>query len=208
MVPPGRALPGDADLVILPGTKSTRGDLAYLRAQGWDIDLSRACPARRPRARPLRRLSAARPAHRRPGRHRGRAGRRGRPRPAGRRDRDAAGKARHPRDAAATSPPACRSPATRSTSAARRAPTAPGRCWRSAGRPDGATSPDGRVAGTYVHGLFASDAFRAAWLAALGAPAPAWSYAGTVDRTLDRLADHLEAHAGLDAILDIAGLAG
>ena len=28
---------------------------------------------------------------------------------------------------------------------------------------DGATSPDGRVQGTYVHGLFASDAFRAAW---------------------------------------------
>ncbi|MCE8472717.1 cobyric acid synthase CobQ, partial [Rhodovulum sulfidophilum] len=40
MVPPGRALPGDADLVILPGTKSTRGDLAFLRDQGWDIDLA------------------------------------------------------------------------------------------------------------------------------------------------------------------------
>jgi adenosylcobyric acid synthase len=39
MLGPGRAIPGDADLVILPGTKSTRGDLAFLRAQGWDIDL-------------------------------------------------------------------------------------------------------------------------------------------------------------------------
>ncbi len=39
MIPPGRPLPGDADLVILPGSKSTLGDLAFLRAQGWDIDL-------------------------------------------------------------------------------------------------------------------------------------------------------------------------
>ncbi|MGB1034844.1 MAG: cobyric acid synthase, partial [Primorskyibacter sp.] len=39
MLGPGQALPGDADLVIIPGSKSTRGDLAFLRAQGWDIDL-------------------------------------------------------------------------------------------------------------------------------------------------------------------------
>src|SRR5690606_15945908 len=40
MLGPGRAIPGDADLVILPGTKSTFGDLAFLRAQGWDTDLA------------------------------------------------------------------------------------------------------------------------------------------------------------------------
>ena len=39
-VPPGQALPGDADLIILPGTKSTLADLAFLRAQGWDIDIA------------------------------------------------------------------------------------------------------------------------------------------------------------------------
>src|SRR5690606_15094780 len=39
-VEPGRALPGDADLVILPGSKATLADLAFLRQQGWDIDLA------------------------------------------------------------------------------------------------------------------------------------------------------------------------
>src|SRR3546814_14364337 len=39
-VGPGRALPGDADLVVLPGSKATLADLAFLREQGWDIDLA------------------------------------------------------------------------------------------------------------------------------------------------------------------------
>src|SRR5215467_3486670 len=39
MVRPGEAIPGDATLVIIPGSKSTRGDLSFLRAQGWDIDI-------------------------------------------------------------------------------------------------------------------------------------------------------------------------
>jgi len=39
MVPPGTPLPGDANLIVLPGSKSTLGDLAFLKEQGWDIDL-------------------------------------------------------------------------------------------------------------------------------------------------------------------------
>ena len=39
MVEPGAALPGDADMVLIPGSKSTLGDLAALRAEGWDIDI-------------------------------------------------------------------------------------------------------------------------------------------------------------------------
>src|SRR6202040_4136987 len=39
-VRPGTAIPGDADLVILPGSKATIADLAALRAAGFDIDIS------------------------------------------------------------------------------------------------------------------------------------------------------------------------
>src|ERR1700754_709661 len=38
-VNPGEAIPANADIIILPGSKSTIGDLAFLRAQGWDIDI-------------------------------------------------------------------------------------------------------------------------------------------------------------------------
>ncbi len=37
---PGQAIPA-ADLIILPGSKSVRSDLAYLREQGWDTALNR-----------------------------------------------------------------------------------------------------------------------------------------------------------------------
>ena len=40
MIPAGQPLPLDADLVLIPGSKSTIGDLAFFRAQGWDIDLA------------------------------------------------------------------------------------------------------------------------------------------------------------------------
>ena len=38
-IPPGKPLPRDADLMILFGTKSTLGDLRFLREQGWDHDI-------------------------------------------------------------------------------------------------------------------------------------------------------------------------
>ena len=37
---PGTALPGDADLIILPGSKATIADLAALRAAGFDVDIA------------------------------------------------------------------------------------------------------------------------------------------------------------------------
>ena len=74
-----------------------------------------------------------------------------------------------------------------------------------AGRTDGATSPDGRVAGCYVHGLFAADGFRRAFLGALKARTDSGlRFDDAVDAALDALADHLEAHVDLEAVLAIA----
>jgi adenosylcobyric acid synthase len=73
------------------------------------------------------------------------------------------------------------------------------------GRPDGATSADGSVAGTYVHGLFGADGFRRVFLAGLGAPASDVAYEAAVEAALDGLAAHLEKHVDIDRILTIAG---
>jgi adenosylcobyric acid synthase len=83
----------------------------------------------------------------------------------------------------------------------------PGRArpWLMIGdRPEGALSPDGRIRGTYLHGLFAADAFRTAWLGALGHATPATSHTAAVEATLDALAAHLAAHLDLDRFLALA----
>jgi adenosylcobyric acid synthase len=73
------------------------------------------------------------------------------------------------------------------------------------GRSDGAVSPDGRVGGCYLHGLFAGDAFRRAFLTRLGADdSGGVSYEETIEAILDRLADHLGQHLDLEALLTAA----
>jgi adenosylcobyric acid synthase len=72
------------------------------------------------------------------------------------------------------------------------------------GRSDGATSADGRVAGTYVHGLFSNDRQRASWLARFGGAQSSLNYEEDVETTLDALAVHLEKHVNVDALLSLA----
>ncbi len=203
LVEPGRPLPVDAALVLLPGSKSTRADLAALRAEGWDIDIA---------------------AHvRRGGRVLGLCGgyqmlgrsvadRDGREGPAG--ESPGLGLL----DVATVLSPAKtlarREGRERTTGEAvagyeiHLGQTAGPDCARPmldlAGRPDGAISPDGRIAGCYLHGLFAADRFRRAYLAALGAAPSDVAYSAGVERALDALADHVERSLDLDAILEIA----
>ena len=169
IVAPGEALPGDADLVILPGSKATIADLADAAGARAGTSISRPRPARRRGARHLRRPADAGPAARRSRGHRG-AARRGR----------GAGPAR-PRDGAGgRQAPARRCAAARSRAAQPVAgyemhvgrtsgPALARPMLDLAGRPDGAVSADGRIMGCYVHGLFAADGFRHAFLARLRA---------------------------------------
>jgi adenosylcobyric acid synthase len=203
MVKPGEAIPGDATLVILPGSKSTRGDLAFLRAQGWDIDFF---------------------AHHRRGGHilglcggyqmlgkrvsdpDGIEGSPGRTRGLGLLDvttvmtpeksltRVIAVHADtiQPIDAyeihiGRTKGRDCRRPFARVD-----------------GKREGAVSADGRVHGSYLHGLFASDAFRGAFLARLGIAASDECYREKVESALDALAEHIEQHLDVEGLFELA----
>jgi adenosylcobyric acid synthase len=201
-VRPGEAIPANADVVILPGSKSTIGDLAFLRAQGWDIDIK---------------------AHVRRGGHV--LGLCGGYQMLGQTIADPEGI----EGPAATvqglglldiSTVMSADKSTRLVKGIHCATGTPiegyeihlGRsegadCARPMvtidGRPDGASKADGRVQGTYVHGLFTGDAFRKAWLANLGI-ASSLAYSFEIESALDALADHLEAHLDIEAMLAIA----
>jgi adenosylcobyric acid synthase len=72
------------------------------------------------------------------------------------------------------------------------------------GRADGAISADGRITGTYVHGFFADDAQRRAWIERLGGTPSLHSHEAEIESTLDALAAHLEAHIDIDRLLRVA----
>jgi len=69
---------------------------------------------------------------------------------------------------------------------------------------DGAMSADGRVIGTYIHGLFGDDRQRAAWLTRLGAGPSSIAHDFLVERTLDRLAAHIATHVDVEHLLNLA----
>ena len=72
------------------------------------------------------------------------------------------------------------------------------------GRNEGACSQDGRVQGSYLHGLFSQDRFRKAFLDKLGMSVSGFSYDVQIEDTLDRLADHIETHLNVDKIFAIS----
>ena len=205
-VSPGEALPGDADLIVIPGSKATIADLEALRAEGWDIDI----------AAHLRRGGSV-------------IGLCGGYQMLGARVNDPRGIEGPPADVpglglldvetelSAEKTLTEAAGIELSTGAKVRgyemhvgATQGPGRCrpmLRLGDRADGAVSPDGRVLGCYLHGLFASDNFRRAFLARLRPDrASVLAYEAQVERTLDALADHLEAHLDLDALFAVAAV--
>ncbi len=199
----GQALPGDADLILLPGSKATLADLAFVREQGWDIDIA---------------------AHVRRGGHV--VGLCGGYQMLGHAVHDPDGIEGHLKTASALGlldmeTTLC-GPKTLqeahgtcfangqnvygyemhmgiSEGPARKTP------WLELnGQDEGAQSGDGLVRGTYLHGLFASDGFRQAFLATLrpGRTQEA-RYETQIEAVLDELAIHLENYCDIDRLLSL-----
>jgi adenosylcobyric acid synthase len=71
-------------------------------------------------------------------------------------------------------------------------------------RPDGAVSPDGQVAGTYLHGLFETPEACAALLAWAGLKKPKQhDYRALREREINRLADLAEKYLNIDLIFSL-----
>jgi adenosylcobyric acid synthase len=223
-VPPGRTLPRDAALIVIPGTKSTIADMEFMRSQGWDVDV----------------LSHVR--------HGGRVlGICGGYQMLGRSISDPDGIEGTPRTVAGlglldvetvmTGDKTLREVAgvlmdaygdATLAGAARGGRSALGEA-RFAGyemhvgsttgagvtRPflrfsdgsiDGAISADGRVTGCYVHGLFGMTEARAALVSAIGAAPSQDDHAARVDAALDEIAGELERCLDIPALAAMAGL--
>jgi adenosylcobyric acid synthase len=201
-VRPGAALPGDAVLIILPGSKATIADLAALRQAGFHIDI--AAHLRRGGAvlglcggyQMLGRAISD------PSGIEGPSGfaeglglldvetvltDRKRLEPASG-DADGVPFSGYEMHMGVTSGPDCARPFAR----------------LSGGTPEGARSADGRVTGTCIHGLFSDDRQRTAWLTRLGAGPSAIAHDALVESTLDRLAAHLAEHADVERMLSLA----
>lgn len=196
----GTPLPGDADLILLCGSKSTCADLGDLRREGWDVDIL---------------------AHARRGGHV--MGLCGGYQMLGHSIDDPEGV----EGAAGTTKGLglldVRTRLAPVKTLALRAGVAGGhpvsgyeihmgettghdtmRPWLDiSGSDRGASDASGRIKGCYLHGLFASDQFRQGFLQGFGQSSTI-AYDTQVDTTLDALADHLECHMYLDLMLSLA----
>ncbi len=202
-VPPGKPLPADAGLVVIPGSKSTIGDLLALRENGWDRDLA---------------------AHRRRGGHV--VGICGGFQMLGKvvRDPDGIeGSVRQVEGLGLLDVETVMEPKKTVRNVTARSMlfdlplegyeihlgrTAGPDCARPSAVidnvPDGAVSADGKVLGTYLHGFFGADAFRAKFLEGLGVRGAATDYRAQVESALDEIAAELERHLDCDAIFALA----
>ena len=202
IVEAGRPLPADADLVLIPGSKSTIADLAHFRAQGWDIDLQ---------------------AHiRRGGRVLGICGGY---QMLGREIRDDDGIEGVPSrvaglghlDVVTEMKPHKRLTLSNARHIESGEPVTGyeihigetdgpdrDRAWLTLdGRGEGAQSQNGLVQGCYIHGLFAADGFRAEYLRSFGIRSEA-HYDQSVEDALDALAQHMETHLDVDMVAELA----
>ena len=206
LLEPGCALPGDVDLVIIPGTKATRSDLEFVRVQGWDVDLFAH----------VRRGGAV-------------LGVCGGFQMLGRSVSDPGGVEGPPGEVdglglldAQTVMSAEKRVASvtgtdvdgthtfsayeihmgRTTGPDLRCPFARVMV-NGVAEPEGAVSENGLVFGTYLHGLFADDTARRRFLTRLGMEPGRLNYEASVEANLDALAEHLRTNLDIGCLLDL-----
>jgi adenosylcobyric acid synthase len=204
MIPPGSPIPGHAALIVLPGSKATIADLAFLRAQGWDIDVLAH--------------------HRRGGAVLGICGGY---QMLGSTIADPLGIEGPPSEIAGLGLLDVTTVLGNRKALAQVEGTALGGRFAGyemhmgvtqgldtarpfarldAGRDDGAVSRDGRVLGTYCHGLLAKPALRGALLERIGSASDGRDHDARVDAALDALAAAMEEHLDIDGLLALAGI--
>lgn len=201
-VPPGRAIGDDTAIVVIPGSKATISDLAMLRENGWDRDIQ---AVRRRGGRVVGLCGGYQMLGRTVSDPHGIEGG-GTVEGLGLLDvetvlepektvRNVAGFSNMYEEELSgyeihlgrtTGPDTLRPPVTID------------------GVPDGAASPDGRVWGTYLHGVFAADGFRRRFLAELGVRGQGTNYRESIETALDAIAAHLEKHIDINALLAAA----
>lgn len=203
-VPPGQVIPQDVDVIIIPGSKSVMGDLAFMREQGWDHDI----------------VAFAR--------NGGRVlGLCGGYQLLGQTIHDPSGVDGHPGSAAALG----LLEITTEMFPDKKTRLTKGKCSRSHhaisayeihagttkgpdtqrpmalldGHPEGAINVTGNVEGTYLHGLFSNDAFRGWWLNTISQSASSsLNFEQTIENELNRLADGLQNSLDIDALFNDA----
>ena len=201
----GRALPLDADAIIIPGSKATLSDLDFLRVQGWDIDLQAFArqggtilgicggfqmlgnriadpegiegPARESQGLGLLAVDTVLTPHKQLSEVTGAEAETG------------AAVSGYEMHMGETAGPDCARP-----------------LFRLGEGVDGARSANNRIGGTYIHGLFAADSYRRQFLSRLSGRSRVQgaSYEAVIESVLDHLAAHLETHLDLDRLLEIA----
>jgi adenosylcobyric acid synthase len=208
LVRPGEVIPVDADMILLPGTKSTIGDLMFLREQGWHIDI----------ASHVRRGGSI-------------LGLCGGYQMLGKKISDPMGIESSEKEidglgfldveTVLTSKKTLTSVRGKDTMfdtdisgyEIHIGKTSGFDCNRPITRLeedgkvkfDGASSHDGRIMGSYIHGIFASNSFRRAFLNNLGLKnEKSIDFNWEVESTLDKLADHLEKYINVKSLFELA----
>lgn len=202
MVVPGRPIPADAAIIVLPGSKATMSDLAFMREQGWDIDLLAH--------------------HRRGGLIVGICGGY---QMLGQRIADPHGIEGPPGEITGLGLLSVQTELSLGKALRQVGATALGvqttgyemhmgqTCISGSERPfavledgrtDGAINANGTVMGTYLHGLFASADLRSALLDRIDISGNGQDYHASVDAALNAIAAQLDDHVDTDALLDLA----